>query len=152
MRSLVVVPIRVIVAAAGVATAAQSLGAGRAATTAAVAAVVVLFLLLARESRRPGLERFSEAGAPPPGARDESLWEALRVAVFPSTVGLTALTAIALVVDAGLAAFMAGLLVGAAAFSLAVGLQVLRYERANGVELLVLRGEPYTRVSGRRSR
>jgi hypothetical protein len=74
------------------------------------------------------------------------------MALFPSTVGLTALTAIALFFNAGLAAFLAGLLLGAAGVSLAVGLRVVQYERANGVELLVLRGEPYARVSGGRSR
>ncbi|MFN2470041.1 MAG: hypothetical protein ABR583_03450 [Gaiellaceae bacterium] len=86
-------------------------------------------------------DRFSIAnedpGPPPPEAAETSRLEALRAALYPSTLGLALLLAIALVASPALAAVLAGVLAGMGAATLLGAAQIYARERADGVRLLV---------------
>ena len=58
-------------------------------------------------------------------------------AAFPSTAGLTILTAIALVGNAQLAAFLAGALGGLAVVAALSGAEIVLWERSRGREILL---------------
>ena len=89
-----------------------------------------------RRGRSPEAET-RDAGPPPADAYYESLWEVARSVVWPSTVGLTVLTGVALAFNAGLAALLAGILFGAGVAALALGLQLAAWEKAEGVRVFV---------------
>jgi hypothetical protein len=71
----------------------------------------------------------------PVDARYASVPRLLRQAVFPSSVGVAALTLLALPFDATLAALLAGVLAGLGAASALSALRVLAWERAHGLRL-----------------
>ena len=60
--------------------------------------------------------------------------------MYPSTIGVSVLTAIALPIDAGLAAVMAGLLGGMALGGLMFGVELAAWERSQGVRLFAAPG------------
>jgi hypothetical protein len=75
----------------------------------------------------------------PLGARIETWGEIARTDVFPSTVGVTVMMGIALVFDAVLAAFLAGILGGMALMTIASRVTVARLERRHAGTLYVER-------------
>jgi hypothetical protein len=64
-------------------------------------------------------------------------WHGLAEAAYPSTIGLAALTAIALVLQPPLAAFLAGILAGLAAMSLVGFARLTVLERRRQATILV---------------
>jgi hypothetical protein len=73
----------------------------------------------------------------PPGARRQEAWRGLAEAAYPSTIGLTALTAIALWPQPPLAAFLAGILGGLAVMSLIGFGRLTVLERARRSRILI---------------
>jgi hypothetical protein len=73
----------------------------------------------------------------PPRATVDSLRATLRAAIWPSTVGVAVLLAIALTQDATLAALLAGVLAGMGLAALLTAAQIAASERAAGGRLLV---------------
>jgi hypothetical protein len=100
-----------------------------------------LLTLVAGSGSRRVEQRISAAkGAPPDDAVVEPLWRSLLEATYPSTIGLTIVTAISLVLNESLAAVLAGILagLGVTAF-LAAGRLVIR-ERELHARVLAERG------------
>ena len=64
-------------------------------------------------------------------------WHGLAEAAYPSTIGLTALTAIALVLQPPLAAFLAGILAGLAVMSVVGFTRLTVLERKRQARILV---------------
>jgi hypothetical protein len=64
-------------------------------------------------------------------------WHGLAEAAYPSTIGLTALTAIALALQPPLAAFLAGILAGLAAMSVVGFTRLTLLERSRQSRILV---------------
>jgi hypothetical protein len=67
----------------------------------------------------------------------------MRAAVFPSTVGLTVLSGIALAFSFALAALLGGILAGAGLAALAQGLQIAARERAHRIRILAAQRAVY---------
>jgi len=132
--ALLVTPLRIALGC-GVLVAARV--AGAASTPAALAfgtlAGGTLFVILHDPRRRIWRSR---GGAPLPvplGARFLTRTELVRAAVFPSTVGVTALAAAAIALDNDtLAAGFGGVLAGMGLASLAVAAELLHRERQDG--------------------
>ena len=149
-RAFAVAPIRLAAGiAATAAAAAKGLGPQRAAAECALGALLVSFLLVVDQLRRPGIEAFAGAPPPPAEAREESLAEAVRGAVMPSTVGLTALAAASLFLNDALAAFLGGVLVGAAVAAAVFGGRVALHERLARADLLLERRQRNRRAYAR---
>lgn len=92
------------------------------------------FVIL-NDPRRRLWRRRAALGPAPLDARYLSRLELVRAAIFPSTVGVTVLAAVALVVgQATLAALLAGVLAGMGFASLAAGVDWLLRERQEGRE------------------
>jgi hypothetical protein len=88
---------------------------------------------------RPGRSaaKFANPEPTPAEARMQGAWRGLAEAAYPSTIGLTALTAIALWPQPPLAAFLAGILGGLAVMSLVGYLRLLALERRRRSTLLI---------------
>jgi hypothetical protein len=102
----------------------------------ALAAGVLAFAVYARGGRGRG-------GDPAPAVepvRIETRARALAAATYPSTIGLTVLTAIALGLNAALAALLAGLLCGLGVVALLVAAEIAAWEWRHGGRLLTERG------------
>jgi hypothetical protein len=109
-------PVRLALGAAGViAAAAIDLSLATALAEAAVGAVLTIFTLVAPRGRqRPWRLRPAQTGRV--GAAP--WWRVLAEAMFPSTYTVAVLTGIALAFNRGLAAFLAGVLLGMGALAL----------------------------------
>ena len=114
---------------AGVATGIFALGAG-----------LLLFAMLASARHRRAWTRIGEAQPAPPAATVEPWWRSLLAATYPSTIGLTGLTGIALAVNPRLAALLAGILAGLGLGALVFAAQLAAWEREQHARLLVERG------------
>jgi hypothetical protein len=135
LRVLVLTPIRLALAGALLGAA---LGAGVELRVALLAVGVAAFgtlLLLLSDRRSLLLRARREPARVPPGARFDSAWETIRAGIFPSTVGVAALAAIALAFNAVLTALLAGLLAGMGLAGFVSGIQLAARERAEGVTL-----------------
>jgi hypothetical protein len=76
------------------------------------------------------------------GARAvESRARTLARSAYPSTLAVSALTLIALPIDAALAALLAGLLAGMAIVGAIFGLELVQWEQSRGVRLFALPGQ-----------
>jgi hypothetical protein len=76
------------------------------------------------------------------GARAvESRARTLARSAYPSTLGVSALTLIALPINAALAALLAGLLAGMAIVGAVFGLELVQWEQSRGVRLFALPGQ-----------
>lgn len=96
------------------------------------AGAVLVSIILAGDRRG----RLSMPPQPlPSGAIPESWSEIARTDVFPSTVGVAALTVVALAFNAALAALLAGILGGMAFMTVVSGIQVAISERKFGGRL-----------------
>jgi hypothetical protein len=112
-----------------------------------------LFFITALAKSRPQSrfwQRVRDAQALEPGTPVEAWPRTLARAAYPSTIGVSVLTAIALPINAGLAAVMAGLLGGMALGALLSGVEVAAWERSQGVRLFTSPGLQ-TRIFVRRS-
>ena len=102
----------------------------------AVGAVLVSIILASdRRGRRSGPPE------PLPGESIPDSWTSIaRTDVFPSTVGVSLFTAVALVVDPALAGVMVGILGGMAVMTIVAWVQVALAERGLGGALYIERG------------
>jgi hypothetical protein len=141
-RDLVVGPIRLVAAAVMLCTSALVDSFGAAVREAALGAVLFTVFLVVTES---GKRRRAGPASPlptPAGARYASAVEAARIAVYPSTIGITAVAAVAVFLDARLAALLAGVLAAMGAAALAVGGSTRWNEHRDGERLFVSRTRP----------
>jgi hypothetical protein len=118
-QALLIAALRLALAAGG-ALAAVARGVDRGPTVGLVAfgAGLVLFAVYAGGRPQRAALRFGDPEPVPEGAAVESRGRALVRATYPSTIGLTVLTVIALWPQPPLAAFLAGILLGLAVMSL----------------------------------
>jgi hypothetical protein len=121
-QALLIAALRLALAAAGVAAAvARGVDRGPAVGLVAFGAGLVPFSAYAGGRPHREARRFGEAQPAPEDFRVESRLRALAAATYPSTIGLTVLTVIALWPQPPLAAFLAGILAGLGVMAL-VGL------------------------------
>ena len=141
-QALLIGALRIGLAVVGLALArARGLEAGPATGLFLFGCVGFLLALLASRGRHRGASRDSGAeGPPPPDAVIEPLWRSLLEAAFPSTVGVTILTAISLGLNTSLAAVLAGMLAGLGLAALHAALQVALRERELDGQVLAERG------------
>jgi hypothetical protein len=136
--ALPIVPVRLVLGLAGLAGA-RVLGVPPDAALALFAFGAGVFLVASFASgRRRGQfwQRVEAAEPVDPTAQIESRARTLVHAAYPSTIGVSALTAIALPIDAALAAVMAGILGGMAVGGLIFAVQLVLWEEREGVRLL----------------
>jgi hypothetical protein len=130
---LVLAPVRVGLGLAGVAAA---LAAGVEPRVAVLAFGVAAFgslIVLLTDRRALLLRAQQEAAEVPEGAAAASPWEAVRIGIFPSTVGVTALAVVALAFNAVLTAFLAGILAGMGLAGLVGWVRLAGREQEEGV-------------------
>lgn len=137
-QALLIAAVRLGLAAAGVAAAvARGVNRGPAVGLVAFGAGLVLFSVYAGGRPQRAALRFGDPEPAPQGAHVESRARALARAAYPSTIGLTVLTAIALWPQPPLAAFLAGILAGLGVMALVGAVRVSGWERARGTRLFV---------------
>jgi hypothetical protein len=137
-QALLIAALRLALAAGGVGAAvARGVDRGPAAGLVAFGAGLVLFSVYAGGRPQRAALRFGDPEPAPEGARVESRARALARATYPSTIGLTVLTAIALWPQPPLAAFLAGILAGLGVMALVGAARVSAWERARGARLFV---------------
>jgi hypothetical protein len=137
-QALLIGPVRLALALGALTLArARGVDAGAAAGLFAFGAGVLLFAVLASSRRRRDWARIAEAQPAPVNASVEPRWRSLVAATYPSTIGLTAVTAIALPLDPGLAALLAGILAGLGLAALLFAAQFVLWERELHGRLLV---------------
>lgn len=118
----------------------RGLDPGPAAGLFALGAGLLLVALPASVTRRRGSERVVETAPMPEDAYVMPHRRAVTLAMYPSTVGLTAVTAIALVVSPDLAAVLAGILAGLGLAALYSAGQLALSEHELGGRLYAQRG------------
>jgi len=118
----------------------RGLDPGPAAGSFALGAGLLLIALPASLTRRSGRRRVAEAAPFPEGAAVMPHRRALVLAMYPSTIGLTAVTAIALAVKPELAAVLAGILAGLGLAALYSAGQLALAEHELGGHLFAERG------------
>jgi hypothetical protein len=137
-QALLIAALRFGLAAAGVAAAvARGVDRGPAVGLVAFGAGLVLFSVYAGGRPQRVALRFRDPGPAPEGAQVESRGRALARAAYPSTIGLTVLTLVALWPQPPLAAFLAGILTGFGVMALVGAARVSGWERARGTRLFV---------------
>jgi hypothetical protein len=100
------------------------------------AGVLLLAVFTGARRGRFSSERVAHAERVPPGARMESRTLAVAKAAYPSTIGLTALIAIALWPQPSLAALLAGILAGLGIAALVFATQLAVWEQKRGTRVL----------------
>ena len=106
---------------------------------------MTLFFLLASRRRRTFWQRAEEAVPADPAASVVGRARTIGTALYPSTIGLTILTAVALPFDAELAAFLAGTIAGLGLGSLWFGAEIVTWERQRGVRMFLAEKRVYMR-------
>jgi hypothetical protein len=140
--SLLIVPVRFVLALAGI-VGARLLGVDpdQLLVLFGLGAGLFLVAVLSTNRRRGRFwQRVDEATALEPGTPVAAWPRTLALASYPSTIGVSVLTAIALPIDASLAAFLAGLLGGMALGGLKFGVELAAWERRQGVRLFSTTG------------
>lgn len=137
-QALLIAALRLALATAG-ALASVALGVEPAPAVGLVAfgAGLVLFSVYAGGRPQRAALRFANPESPPDDARVESHLRALGHATYPSTIGLTVLTAIALWPEPPLAALLAGILAGLGVMALVGASRVTAWERARGARFFI---------------
>lgn len=135
-----IAPIRLVLAATGLAAAvaAGSRSAGALLATGGAAIATLLFVIA-----DPRARFFAIPDAPPEAPADASedgLGRLALSAAFPSTVGVALLLAATLAVEPTLSAVMAGILAGLGVAALAAAFELRSVERREGLRLFVVRG------------
>lgn len=139
-RALVIAPIRLALAGAGL-VAAVVAGSSRASALLAFGTTTVGTLLLVIAD--PRARFFSVPEQPPeapPTATEDGLGRLALSASFPSTIGVALLLAVTLVAEPTLAAVMAGILAGLGLAALVGAVELRSLERRGGRRLFVERG------------
>jgi hypothetical protein len=140
-HALLIVPVRFALGIAGLAGAwlrGVSVGAGLGLF--GLGAGLFLFMMLTSRRRRLFWHRVGEAQPADPARPVEDWPRTLARASFPSTIAVSALTAIALAANPGLAAVTAGILGGMGVGGLIFGMELMQWERSRGVRLLATPG------------
>jgi hypothetical protein len=137
-QALLIAALRLALAAAGAAAAvARGVDPGATLGLVAFGAGLVLFAVYAGGRPQRAALRFADPEPAPDDARVERRVRALAQATYPSTVGLTVLTGIALWPQPPLAAFLAGILAGLGLMALVGAARVTAWERSQRARLLV---------------
>ena len=137
-QALLIATLRFGLAAAGVAASlAGGVDRGPAVGLVAFGAGLVLFSVYAGGRPQRAALRVGDPEPAPQGAHVESRARALARAAYPSTIGLTVLTAIAVWPQPPLAAFLAGILAGLGVMALVGAARVSGWERARGTRMFV---------------
>ena len=137
-QALLIASLRGLLAVAGVLAAmARGVHAGPAFGLAVFGAALVLLSVYGGGKPARSAARFANPEPAPSEARMQGPWRGLAEAAFPSTIGLTALTAIALWPQPPLAAFLAGILAGLAVMSLVGFVKLTLLERRRRSRILV---------------
>jgi hypothetical protein len=110
---------------------------GPAAALAVFGAAVVLLSIYGGDRRHRSALKFGDPEPAPREAGMKSPWRGLADAAYPSTIGLTALTLIALWPQPPLAAFLAGILLGLAVMSLVGFARLTALERRRRSTILI---------------
>ena len=149
---LVVAPIRLALGILALAAAGLTGLSGERALVAFAFGTCVMMLAALADPRARLLQQRDPAEPVPAQAEYASRLEIARHAVFPSTVGVAVLAAIALVFGAILAAVLAGALAGMGLAAFVVAVQLAANERREGVELYAEIGGGRRRFTRRRDR
>jgi hypothetical protein len=137
-QALLIAALRLALAAGGaVAAVARGVDRGPAVGLVAFGAGLVLFSVYAGGKPQRAALRFGEAQRMPDEVRVESRLRALARATYPSTIGLSGLTLIALWPQPPLAAFLAGILAGLGVMALVGAARLSAWERARGARFFV---------------
>ena len=115
---------------------------------AAATGALVLTVIAFGHGNRAGLRGDGEALPVPPDARYDPPWLAALLACVPSTVGVSVMTAVALVFSPALAAVLAGVLVALGVLALVFGAQLVARERHASVRVWLDRGPSPRRFEG----
>jgi len=138
VQALLIAAVRLAIAVAALALArVRGLEPGPTAGLFALGCGLLLVTLPASVTRRRGRRRLAEAEPLPPGAAPLPPRRALALAMYPSTIGLTVLTVIALWPQPPLAAFLAGILAGLGVMALVGVARLWAWERARGSRFYV---------------
>jgi hypothetical protein len=134
---LLILPVRLVLAIAGLA-ATRALGVSPAASVWLFGLGAGLFALamLASRRRHTFFERAGNAETIDGEVVVEGRARTLARSAFPSTLAVSTLTAIALPINASLAALLAGILAGMALVGLVFGVELVLWEQSRGVRLL----------------
>jgi len=136
-QALLIGILRLALAVAGLAAAiAAGTRSSGAAALFAAGAVIVLVAIMSRRRSRLVWRRLAEAERLESEPRLEPRRQALARATYPSTIGLTVLTALALYLNPGLAALLAGILAGLGGAALGFAAQLTAWERQRGARVL----------------
>jgi hypothetical protein len=137
-QALLIAALRALLAAAGVGAAvARGVEVGPALGLVAFGAALVLLSVYGGGRPARSRAKFANPEPAPEAARMQGRWEGLAEAAYPSTIGLAALTAIALVLQPPLAGFLAGILAGLAAMSVVGFIRLTLLERSRQSRILV---------------
>jgi hypothetical protein len=137
-QALLIAALRFALAAGGaVAAVARGVDRGPAFGLVAFGAGLVLFSVYAGGSPQRAARRFGEAQRVPDDFRVERRLRALAHATYPSTIGLTVLTLIALWPQPALAAFLAGILAGLGVMALVGAARLSAWERSRQARFFV---------------
>jgi hypothetical protein len=140
-HALLIVPVRFALGIAGLAGAwLRSVSVGAGLGLFGLGAGLFLFMMLTSRRRRLFWHRVGEAQPADPARPVEDWPRTLAQASFPSTIAVSALTAIALAANPGLAAVTAGILGGMGVGGLIFGMELMQWERSRGVRLLATPG------------
>jgi hypothetical protein len=145
-HALLIVPVRLVLALAGLTGArVRGVSSGSSVALFGFAAGLTLFMLLASRRRRLFWQHVADAVPLDPVVPVAGWAQTVAEAMYPSTIGLTILTAIALPIDAELAAFLAGILAGLGLSALLWGLEIVTWERQRGLRLFLGTKRVYVR-------
>jgi hypothetical protein len=149
---LLILPVRLVLGLLGL-TAARALGVAANASIWLFGLGAVLFGLgmLTTRRRKAFFERAGSAQQIDASRAVESRARTLVRSAYPSTLAVSALTAIALPINASLAALLAGILAGMAIVGTVFGLELVQWEQSRGVRLFALPGrgrELFVRLAG----
>ena len=137
-QALLIAGLRFALALTGaVAAAARGVDRGAVLGLLALGVFAVLLAVYGGDRRRRSALKFAEPEPVPDGARFAGKARTLAHAAYPSTIGLTALVAIALWPQPGLAALLAGILAGLGAMSLIGLARVSGWEHERGTRIYV---------------
>jgi hypothetical protein len=140
VRAIGVGLVRILLGVAVVAGAvARGLGGGPT-VVAAVGGALVLALIAVGQRSRTGTAGFADALPVPTGARFDPAWLGVLLACIPSTVGVTVMSAVALVFSAALAALLGGVLLALGVLAVVAWMQLAARERREGARYWIERG------------
>ena len=137
-QALLIAALRAVLGAAGLGAAiARGVHFGPAVGLFIFGAALVLVSVYSGGKPARSAARFANPESTPAEARMQGAWRGLAEAAYPSTIGLTALTAIALWPQPPLAAFLAGILGGLAVMSVIGFARLTVLEHARRSRILV---------------